>query len=272
MAHAARKSARESAAAFVSRHSVRVPRRRIPLFEAPVVAVSVYRSRNVPIVAEMIELLPPDSDVRLHALDEPSSVLASRTMNSGAGMRIPLLRMLLLGLPVPQDAWVVLFDDDAQFVRFGPTRFLQYAAAGHLHVAAPAIQPGNPTSHVHMITRALRNARRVGMVDSGPVVAFSPQARQCLDLFPEDVGGMGWGLDVRWALGVAEAGLNMGVVDATPIRHHGPVGADYQTVAERAALDVELAQHGVDLMDLCRDVGPSWRVWQPQAPWVSGRR
>lgn len=265
------RSVRNRVATALAHQTASVPRWAVPELHCPVVAVSVYRARNVRLVTEMIAALPSGSDVRLHALGEISTSLISQTINSGAGMRIPLLKTLLASRAVPHDAWVLLFDDDAQFVRSGSakTKFLQYAAAGGLGVAAPAIQPGNPTSHEHAIARAMRTARRVGMVDSGPVVAFSPKAREHIDIFPDDVHGMGWGLDVRWALTAAEFGLPVGVIDATPIRHHGPVGADYETKDERAVLDAELEERGVDLMDLCRNVGDSWRPWQRRAPWLA---
>ena len=49
---------------------------------------------------------------------------------------------------------------------------------------------------------------------------------------------MGWGLDAHWSAVAAAAGLPLGVVDATPVRHLRPVAEAYPreaAVAEGAA-------------------------------------
>lgn len=42
---------------------------------------------------------------------------------------------------------------------------------------------------------------------------------------------MGWGLDGQWSAAAAEAGLLLGIVDVTPIRHLRPVAATYPRAA-----------------------------------------
>jgi hypothetical protein len=42
---------------------------------------------------------------------------------------------------------------------------------------------------------------------------------------------MGWGLDAHWSAAAAGAGLPLGIVDITPIRHLRPVAADYPHAA-----------------------------------------
>ena len=50
---------------------------------------------------------------------------------------------------------------------------------------------------------------------------------------------MGWGLDAEWSARAARAGLALGVVDATPIRHLAPIAAAYP----RAAAEQEAAAY-----------------------------
>ena len=45
---------------------------------------------------------------------------------------------------------------------------------------------------------------------------------------------MGWGLDAHWGAVAAEHGWNVGIVDATPIRHTRPVAGNYD---QSSALD-----------------------------------
>jgi hypothetical protein len=79
-------------------------------------------------------------------------------------------------------------------------------------------------------------ARRTRFVEIGPVTALHADAFPVLLPFPELE--MGWGLDAHWSAAAAAAGLTLGVVDATPIRHLRPIAATYP----RAAAEAEAAR------------------------------
>jgi hypothetical protein len=81
-----------------------------------------------------------------------------------------------------------------------------------------------------------RLARRTRFVEIGPVTAVHADAFPVLLPFPELE--MGWGLDTHWSAAAAQAGLALGVVDVTPIRHLRPIAATYP----RAAAEEEAAR------------------------------
>ena len=60
--------------------------------------------------------------------------------------------------------------------------------------------------------------RRTRFVEIGPVFSVAKEAFPVLLPFDEDAP-MGWGLDFVWPRTVEKAGLQMGIIDATPVRH-----------------------------------------------------
>lgn len=237
--------------------------------DAPPVGVAVYgvyRRRNVATVTDLVAGLAAGS-VHLHALDEVDPGLADRTRGHGPGDRVPLLRALVEAHPPAPGDWVVTVDDDVTFAGAGLERFVALAAAGGLDVAGPAHLP--VSHHSYRVTRVvpLSTARETRFVEVGPVVAFSPRAAERVLPFPSDAR-MGWGLDVSWTL-EAEGALRFGVVDATPVVHHGAVGAAYDQAAEEAYQRRHLDAAGVaSAHDLARNTGRTWRPWQRRPRWV----
>jgi hypothetical protein len=72
-------------------------------------------------------------------------------------------------------------------------------------------------------------ARRTRFVEIGPVTAIQARAFPVLLPFPELE--MGWGLDAHWSAAAEAAGLPLGIVDVTPIRHLKPVADAYPRAA-----------------------------------------
>ena len=242
-----------------------LPRWPVPALDASVVALCVYRSRNSGHVAQMIAQLPESAELRLHALDRVPMELADRTLSSGPGERTPLLQSLIEAQPLPDDAWVVIFDDDAEFARPGRTPFLDIAAASGFDISGPAIDVGQHRTYTFTLVGRLSIARTVKMVEVGPVVAFSPKGFAGVSPLPADAG-MGWGLDVRWS---QLPDLRRGYVDATPIRHFGAVAAGYAKEPEMARLQRELSRSGITSMSELSGTVQTWRPWAPQPPWRS---
>lgn len=264
------KSATVSLRNRLQRLNKHLPRWGQPKSGAPIVACCVYRSRNSSYVQQFVAQLPPGTDVRLHALDKVSPALADHTRSEGQGKRMPLLTRLIDSAPIPDDAWLVIFDDDATFARTGKTRFLDVALRAGFDISQPSIEPGQPHSYSFTLTRFLSVARRTRYVEVGPVVAFSPRGRAHALPFPADAE-MGWGVDVAWSIEAQRTGIGLGIVDAEPILHHGAIAAGYDTGDEGHRAMMALAAAGLESMDaLVVPVGPRWPVWRRDPPWIVG--
>lgn len=235
----------------------------------PVSAYAVVRAHNADNVLRLIRGLPPGSEVHLHALDEAAPDLSRWTRASGAGARMELLRSLMDAHPPEVGRHVLVFDDDVVFLHSTPARFIGLAAAAAFDLAQPAHGVRSIRSFHFNRVAWLSTARRTRMVEIGPVLLISPRAQRLVLPFPNDAG-MGFGLDVRWAA-LRSAGLELGVVDATPIRHLGTIASAYSLTDELANLEDVLQAHGhSSVYDLDEPLpGPVWRPWQASPPWAS---
>ena len=245
-----------------------IPHRATPV-PPRISAYAVCRARNEDNVLRLIGQLPHGAQVHLHALDEAARALAEWTGAVGPGSRTSLLQELIDAHPPQEGAYVLVFDDDVVFRHSTVADFAGLAAAAGFDIAQPA--HGVKSAHSFTFTRVARlsTARRSRMVEIGPVLLLSPRAQRLVLPFPRD-SGMGWGLDVRWAR-LRNEGLELGVVDATPIRHLGAVGSGgYAVEAEFARLEAALREQGLSsIYELDRPLeGPVWRPWQASPPWL----
>lgn len=227
----------------------------------------VYRHNNTAHVATLIRQLGDGIDVHLHALDQAHPTLQAKTWSAGPGQRMELLARLVAGHPPADDAWVVIADDDVTF-RWDADgrRFRSLAQFAGFNLAQPAHFPGS--NHVYRLNaqHLVSIARTTHYVEVGPLLIASPSALEGMLPFPDDVG-MGWGLDIEWShLG----GLRLGVVDATPILHHGTVSSAYSASHEQEILDRYLVRHGLEDVRSFVDgrSGVAWRPWQSRPPWA----
>jgi hypothetical protein len=94
-------------------------------------------------------------------------------------------------------------------------------------------------------------------VEIGPVTAIHRDAFATLLPFPPL--RMGWGLDAHWSAAAAEAGLPLGIVDATPIRHVRPVAASYPHADAVAEADAFLADRPAITRAEAAQVLEEWR-------------
>lgn len=228
---------------------------------------SVYRRKNGDLLAGVLRSLP-DAASHLHALDSTHPALAAWTRSVGPGTRIPLIAQLLAAHPPRPGDHVLMTDDDYEFLGTGGARFAGYAATAGLDIAMPAHHRRSRNSFPLTNAVALSTARETKFVESGPAVLMSPRAQRLVLPFPTDAQ-MGWGLDVWWSR-LRQQGLRLGIVDATPIVHHGPVGAEYPQEAEQDYLSVELANsQTTSMFDIAVNVGRTWRPWQRRPRWVT---
>jgi len=139
------------------------------------------------------------------------------------------LRATLVANPPGDADWLLLVDDDVVL----PAGFLDAFLLAAEHFGLRLAQPAHAfASHAAWpVTRRRPGviARRTRFVEIGPVTAIHRDAFALLLPLPELE--MGWGLDAHWSAAAAAAGLPLGVVDATPIRHLRPVAAAYPRAA-----------------------------------------
>lgn len=233
-------------------------------------AVSAYcilRSRNAQVVSDFVAALPAGSIAHLHLLDDGETGPAAGMVRSqGPGLRSPLLNGLLAAHPPREGDWVMIFDDDVRWTPGAGRALLAVAQRGGLEIAQPAHAPGSESTFYVTRFEALSLARLSTFVEVGPVVVFSPTAQEVALPFPEKAA-MGWGVDVWWAT----LGLRLGIVDAAPMHHLGPVGAAYSDTDEMAFTKPHLDQLGVSSAhDLARALGATWRPWQSRPKWLRG--
>lgn len=234
----------------------------------PLRAYAVYRERHAEHVQGVIDQLPTGTPVALHSLDSVPSELAANTLSTGPGLRMPLLQALIeLAPPEPGEA-VLVFDDDIAFRRPRTVaRFAEIAKAAGFDIAQPAHARSGHRTFALNGAEYDTTARLVPFVEVGPVVLFSPTVLQDVLPFP-DGAGMGWGVDVLWTKLRAD-GRRLGVVDATPVEHLGPVAVGYDNKAEQAYLRSCLDQAGFNCIhDAVWGPHVRWRRWQPRAPWL----
>ena len=70
---------------------------------------------------------------------------------------------------------------------------------------------------------------------------------------------MGWGLDAHWSAAAAAAGLPLGIVDVTPVRHLRPVAASYPHAAAVAEAERFLAGRPYVSRAQAAEVLAAWR-------------
>lgn len=214
----------------------------VPRSAPPATVVCVYRARNADTVRRLVgQARCAGAQVALWALDDVVPDLAWATLGSGAGTRFGHLNRLVDGIPA--DHWVVVCDDDVTLQRRGLASFLALSARLGLQLSQPAhSRRGSHWSYRITRRHLLRAGRETTFVEIGPVLAISPDGRHLVLPF-EDVG-MGWGAELGW-YDLQQQGLRLGIIDVTPMRHLGKVGAGYDSTDERARMQVMLEDRGL---------------------------
>jgi GT2 family glycosyltransferase len=146
------------------------------------------------------------------------------------------LRATLAAHPADAADWLLIVDDDVVLPVGFLDAFLWTAERFDLALAQPAHAFASHAAWPVTRRRPGLLARRTRFVEIGPVTALRADAFPVLLPFPELA--MGWGLDAHWSSAAAEAGLRLGVVDITPIRHLRPIANSYP----RAAAEEEAAR------------------------------
>ncbi|MET0683936.1 MAG: glycosyltransferase [Solirubrobacteraceae bacterium] len=152
--------------------------------------------------------------------------------------------------------WLVLVDDDVVLPRHFLDVFLHVAEAHDLKLAQPAHAFASHAAWPVTRRRPGLVARRTRFVEIGPVTAIHADAFPAVLPFPPLA--MGWGLDAHWSAAAAEAGLALGIVDATPVRHLRPVAASYPHAVAIAEADAFLADREHIIREEAAQVLEAW--------------
>ena len=167
------------------------------------------------------------------------------------------LRAALAADPPDAADWLLIVDDDVVLPAGFLDAFLLVAERCGFRLAQPAHAFASHAAWPVTRRRPGLLARRTRFVEIGPVTAIHADAFGVLLPFPELA--MGWGLDAHWSAAAAAAGLPLGIVDATPIRHLRPVAATYPRAAAEAEAERFLAGRPYVNREQAGEVLAAWR-------------
>jgi hypothetical protein len=233
----------------------------------PPLLVATYSARNADRVVSVIEPARRAGwKIALRALDDPHPALADVTRGRGPGLRLANLNQLIAeagGLP----RWVVLCDDDVEFVRGDVVRLVAECEVAGFGLAQPAHAPGSHVSQSHTRVMPRSRSRSVPYVEAGPISVISPEWSGRVLPLPA-WRGMGWGLELEW-MDLAAEGCILGVVDRVTYLHLDPIGRTYDEDEERARMAADLTVRGIDDLTRMQVTLATWRPWQRRPPWGS---
>ncbi|RZL40321.1 MAG: DUF707 domain-containing protein [Rubrivivax sp.] len=140
--------------------------------------------------------------------------------------------------------YIWLPDDDLLTDAPNIDRFFATAATLGWDLCAPALDETSYYAHYSTMRNRRCTARRTGFVEIMAPCFSRAALGQLLPTLSESTTGWGWGLDSVWPklLGYQ----NVGVIDATPVRHTRPVGAFRDAALGQRVLaesDALLARH-----------------------------
>ncbi len=231
--------------------------------------VCVYRCRNEIHVARLIDPFARRGwTVALWALDETPHDLRPFTVGQGPGERLPLLQQCI-NEAGGAAGWLVMADDDIEFVTGDGAAFVALAQRAGFGVTQPAHAAGSVINHQITLAETGSVARRTTFVECGPLVAFSPEWRGQIVPLPT-WRGPGWGMELEWS-DLQARGCTLGVVDATPIHHLAPVGADYDVSLSQRRVRAELALRGIRRWHELNLTLERWPVGSARPPWLTTR-
>ena len=136
----------------------------------------------------------------------------------GAAGRFENFNALLADNPPYAFDWLVLVDDDVALPDGFLDSFLFLAERFQLRLAQPAHRQRSHAGWQVTRRRPASVVRETAFVEIGPLVAFAHVTYDTLLPFPPL--RFGWGLDAHWGAIAQRHGWRIGIVDATPIRHH----------------------------------------------------
>lgn len=149
---------------------------------------------------------------------DPALTAVTVARAEGFVPKFSLLNVELARLDWRAFDYVILCDDDVVVGRGFLDAFLGLQRAFDLALAQPARTLNSHADWKFVRRRRGIRGRRTRFVEIGPLVSMrSDFARRVLPL--DETSPMGWGYDFVWPLVAEEAGLRIGIIDATPVDH-----------------------------------------------------
>ncbi|BCP52233.1 hypothetical protein K32_08500 [Kaistia sp. 32K] len=139
--------------------------------------------------------------------------------------------------------WIVVTDDDVELA----PGFLDDLIAVAVRADFALFQPARTRDSFidHRITAQCDGtiARQTNFVEIGPMVCLRADAAKLLIPFDETTE-MAWGLDYIWPVIIRDAGLKMGIIDASPAAHRiRPPNTTYNGNHARSQSKILLTNH-----------------------------
>jgi hypothetical protein len=129
-----------------------------------------------------------------------------------------LLNRLLDTVDLARYAFILVTDDDITLPGGFLDDYLERVVRHDLALAQPARTHASYIDHWLVEQLDGLEARRTRFVEIGPLFSMRRDAARLLTPFSE-ASPMGWGYDLVWPVVMEEAGLALGIVDATPVAH-----------------------------------------------------
>jgi len=129
-----------------------------------------------------------------------------------------LINRLLASVDMDQYRYVLVTDDDIELPDGFLDRYLACQEMYDLALAQPARTHDSFVDHRFVSQLLGVAARRTRFVEIGPVFSIRHDAFSTLIPF-EEGAPMGWGLDFIWPLLLEAVGMNLGIIDMTPVKH-----------------------------------------------------
>jgi hypothetical protein len=198
------------------------------------------------IVAELGRSRRWSVDQRWVALGEgPAPTALGAVTITRVRTRVPkfaLLNRVLEECDLSRYEFVLVCDDDITLPESFVDRYLELVVRHDLALAQPARTHGSYIDHYLVEQLDGLDARRTRFVEIGPLFSIRRDAFRAMLPFDE-ASPMGWGYDFVWPLVMEQAGLRMGIVDATPVDHRiRKPGANYSGPASNRDMKAYLAR------------------------------
>lgn len=233
----------------------------------PLLVLMVYRAKNCELVETFLRQVDTDADIRLWALDQVAPSLADQTFGCGPGLRFSNLNGLYNSMPVREDSWVVIADDDFLFVRGSLVGTINMMKRAGLSLAQPGQSLWGWWSTLFNVARPLMNARCTNYVEQGPIIVADPSFAQKIFPLPES-DDMGWGIEAEWYC-LKEEQMRMGIIDSCRVVHWNPNADSYEMEPELVRMNERLARSGVESIWQLQSSNGHWWKWQQSPPWKS---
>ncbi len=173
----------------------------------------------------------------------PDKLASVTAWKARSAPKFVLLNRLFAQLALDRYAFVLVCDDDIVLPDRFVDHYLDFVTRYDLALAQPARTHDSYIEHWLVEQLDGLVARRTRFVEIGPLFSMRRDVVRLLAPFSE-TSPMGWGYDFAWPLVIEQAGLRMGIVDATPVSHNlRKTVACYDTGDAALAMKAFLASH-----------------------------